>query len=188
MKIGIVVGSIREGRKGKAIGEWVASQAKGREVRYEVIDLKAFDVPLLTAPTHPMMAKKTYADERVQAWSRAIDSCDAYIFVTPEYNHGVPGALKNAVDSLGQEWVGKTVSLVGYGSVGGVRAIENWRTVLANFSMQVTRAEVNLSIFTDWSNNEFRPAERRVQDLHALFDSLEEAVGVSQEASEGDAA
>ena len=127
MKVGIVLGSVRDGRAGEAVANWVAKGAAGREATYELIDLKAFDVPLLTTNTHPMRAKKSYDDERVQAWSDAIDACDAYIFVTPEYNHGVPGALKNAVDSLGQEWVGKTAALVGYGSVGGVRAIENWR-------------------------------------------------------------
>ncbi|WP_220492167.1 NADPH-dependent FMN reductase [Propioniciclava sp. MC1683] len=103
MKVGIVLGSVRDGRAGEAVANWVAKGAAGREATYELIDLKAFDVPLLTTNTHPMRAKKSYDDERVQAWSDAIDACDAYIFVTPEYNHGVPGALKNAVDSLGQE-------------------------------------------------------------------------------------
>lgn len=176
MKIGIIVGSIREGRKGGAVAQWVAEQAEGREADYEIIDLKEFDVPLLTSPTHPMMAKKSYDDERVQAWSAAIDACDAYVLVTPEYNHGVPGALKNAVDSLGQEWVGKSVALVGYGSVGGVRAIENWRTVLANFSIIVPRAEVNLSLFTDWSEDTFLPDGRRVDEIAALFEQLEKTV------------
>lgn len=175
MKIGIIVGSIREGRKGEAVGQWVAEQAQGRDATYELLDLKSFDVPLLTSPTHPMQAKKSYDDERVQKWSDAIDACDGYVFVTPEYNHGVPGALKNAVDSLGSEWVGKAVSLVGYGSVGGVRAIENWRTVLANFSAVVTRAELNLSIFTDWADNEFKPSERRAEELGELFTALEKA-------------
>ena len=69
----------------------------------------------------------------------------------------------------------KAVSLVGYGSVGGVRAIENWRTVLANFSAVVTRAELNLSIFTDWADNEFKPSERRTEELGELFTALEKA-------------
>ena len=177
MKVGIVLGSVRDGRAGEAVANWVAEGAAGREATYELIDLKAFDVPLLTTNTHPMRAKKSYDDERVQAWSDAIDACDAYIFVTPEYNHGVPGALKNAVDSLGQEWVGKTAALVGYGSVGGVRAIENWRLVLANFSMTVTRAELNLSSFFDWADGLFAPLERRTQELTDLLDALEKAAG-----------
>ena len=177
MKVGIVLGSVRDGRAGEAVANWVAKGAAGREATYKLIDLKAFDVPLLTTNTHPMRAKKSYDDERVQAWSDAIDACDAYIFVTPEYNHGVPGALKNAVDSLGQEWVGKTAALVGYGSVGGVRAIENWRLVLANFSMTVTRAELNLNSFFDWADGLFAPLERRTQELTDLLDALEKAAG-----------
>lgn len=177
MKVGIVLGSVRDGRAGEAVANWVAKGAAGREATYELIDLKAFDVPLLTTNTHPMRAKKSYDDERVQAWSDAIDACDAYIFVTPEYNHGVPGALKNAVDSLGQEWVGKTAALVGYGSVGGVRAIENWRLVLANFSMIVTRAELSLNSFFDWADGLFAPLERRTQELTDLLDALEKAAG-----------
>ena len=177
MKVVIILGSVRDGRAGEAVAKWVHEQAQGRDATYELIDLKTFDVPMLTSGTHPMMAKKKYDDERVQAWSDAIDACDAYIFVTPEYNHGVPGTLKNAVDSLGQEWVGKAVSLVGYGSVGGVRSIENWRLVLANFSMRITRAEINLITFFDWSEGLFEPLERRGQELSDLFDALEEIAG-----------
>ena len=149
MKIGIIIGSIRDGRAGGAVGEWVAEAAAKRsgDVAYELIDLKSFDVPLLTSATVPGAAKKQYDDERVRAWSTAIDSCDAFLFVTPEYNHGVPGALKNAVDSLGSEWANKVVGFVGYGSVGAVRAIEQWRQILSNFSMPLVRAEVNLRTF-----------------------------------------
>lgn len=177
MKVGIVLGSVRDGRAGEAVANWVAEGAAGREATYELIDLKAFDVPLLTTNTHPMRAKKSYDDERVQAWSDAIDACDAYVFVTPEYNHGVPGPLKNAVDSLGLEWVGKAAALVGYGSVGGVRSIENWRLVLANFSMKVTRAELNLITFYDWEGKTFTPMERRADELAELFDALEQIAG-----------
>ena len=178
MKVGIVVGSIRDGRAGKGIGDWVYEIAKERDdAEYELIDLKEFNVPLLTSGTHPMAAKRTYESEQVQAWSKAIDACDAYVFVTPEYNHGVPGALKNAVDSLGEEWVGKTIAFVGYGSVGGVRAIENWRTVVANFSMVDIRTEVNISTFTDFKEGKFTPSERRPDEVSAMFDALVKAAG-----------
>ena len=75
-------------------------------------------------------------------------------FVTPEYNHGVPGGFKNAVDTLGPEWVGKPVSFIGHGAVGGVRAIEQWRQILANFSMPMTRAELNFNLFLDWADGD----------------------------------
>ena len=179
MKIGIVVGSIREGRNGLQVGTWVKeqAQAQGRSAEYELIDLKDFDVPLFTSATHPMMAKKHYDDPRVQAWSDAIDPCDAYILVTPEYNHGVPGAFKNAIDSLGAEWMGKPYAVVGYGSVGGVRALENWRSILANFSMVDVRNEINVSLFTHFKDGVFTPTAHQNEDLKALFDSLEHLTG-----------
>ena len=142
-----------------------------------LIDLKGFDVPLFTSATHPMMAKKHYDDARVQAWSDAIDACDAFIFVTPEYNHGVPGAFKNAVDSLGSEWVGKPYAVVGYGAVGGVRAIENWRSVLANFSMVDIRNELNINLFTHFADGAFVPNAHQNDEVKALFDALENLTG-----------
>ncbi|WP_454228756.1 NADPH-dependent FMN reductase [Propioniciclava flava] len=179
MEIGIIVGSIREGRLGLQIGEWIKQQAdvQGRAADYVLIDLKGFDVPLFTSATHPMMAKKHYDDARVQAWSDAIDACDAFIFVTPEYNHGVPGAFKNAVNSLGSEWVGKTYAVVGYGAVGGVRAIENWRSVLANFSMVNIRNELNINLFTHFADGAFVPNAHQNDEVKALFDALENLTG-----------
>lgn len=179
MKIGIIIGSVREGRIGGTIGSWVheiASQRAG-DVEYELIDLKEFDVPVLTSPTHPMLSGKKYDDARVQAWSDAIDACDAFVFVTPECNHAVPGALKNAVDSLGAEWVGKPVGFIGYGAVGGVRAIENWRQIVANFSMCDVRAEVNVNTFTDFKDDKFAPAERRTNEVNEVFNQVESRVG-----------
>ena len=83
-KIGIILGSTRDDRAGLAIAQWVTDLAQGRDVDYELIDLKAFDVPILTTSVIPMAANKNYEDPQVQAWSDAVDSCDGYIFVTPE--------------------------------------------------------------------------------------------------------
>lgn len=175
--IGIISGSVRDGRLGEGVGTWVADAAESRGgARYELIDLKSFDVPLLTTNLHPMAANKQYESDAVNAWSKAIDAVDGYIIITPEYNHGVPGALKNAVDSLGTEWVGKPVAFVGYGSVGGVRAIEQWRQVVANFSMVDVRAEVNLSLFTDFTDGTFTPAAHHDKSLSDVFDQIEAAV------------
>lgn len=173
MKIGIVLGSIRDGRKGESVARWVQQVSASRgDADYQLLDLKEFAVPLLTSGTHPMQADRRYDSELVTAWSRAVDACDGFVFVTPEYNHGVPGAMKNAVDVLGPEWVGKTAAFVGYGSVGGVRAIENWRTVIANFSMVDVRAEVNLSVFTEFDGSQVTPSERRGDEVTAMLDQL----------------
>ncbi len=173
MKIGIIAGSVREGRRGLGVAEWALGVAQQREdAEYVLLDLASFDVPLLTTSVMPMVANKSYDDAGTQAWSDAVDACDAFLFVTPEYNHGVPGAFKNAVDSLGPEWSGKAVGFIGYGSVGGVRAIEQWRTIVANFSMVGVRAELNLGLFTDFSRTDFSPGERRAAELGGVLDQV----------------
>lgn len=179
MKVGIVVGSVREGRLGGQIGQWIKDQAEQRDpliegIEYELLDLKEFDVPLLTSPVIPGAAKKQYEDANVQAWSDAVDACDAFVFVTPEYNHGVPGPMKNAFDSLGGEWAGgKVVAFVGYGSAGAIRAVEQWRQIVSNFQMFTVRNEVNLSIFEDFANGELAPGERRPGELATVLADFE---------------
>lgn len=173
MTIGIIVGSIREGRSAESVAQWVADQAQARDVEYKVIDLKEYDIPLLTSATVPGAANKQYDDERVTRWSKDIDELDAFIFVTPEYNHSVPGPFKNAFDSLGSEWAGKPVAFVGYGAAGGVRAVEHWRTIVANFSMVGIRGQLDLSLFTEFGENGVQPNERRAGELEAIFTELE---------------
>lgn len=169
MKIGIVVGSVREGRVGRAVGEWALSHASGVDADVELIDLKEFDLPVFSSAKNPMMANKQYETPAATAWSAAIDACDAFVFVTAEYNHGVPGALKNAVDTLGPEWVGKAIGFVAYGAAGGVRAIEQWRQILANFSMYDVRAEVNLSLFTDFADGAVKESELKNGNLADVY-------------------
>ena len=174
MKIAIVIGSVRDDRLGAAVARWVAEKAEGRDHDYETVDLKQFDVPVLTSPTVPMAAGKRYDDPRVQAWGDAIDAYDGYVFVTPEYNHSVPGALKNAVDSLGAEWSGKAFGMVSYGADGGVRAVEHWRQIVANFSSVVVRGQVSLSLFHDVEDGELALVERRHGELDTVFDQVEQ--------------
>lgn len=176
MNIGIINGSLRAERNTEPVAKFVyeiAAQRDG-EFTYEYVDLAEYNVPLLTSSVHPMVANKSHEDPNVQQWSDKIDSFDAYVFVTPEYNHGVPGGFKNAVDVLGPEWVGKPVAFAGQGSVGGVRAIEQWRQILANFSMPVVRAELNFNLFFDWQDGGFSPAERHPAEAGAMLDQLEE--------------
>ncbi|MDO5618207.1 NADPH-dependent FMN reductase [Kocuria sp.] len=177
MKIGIIIGSTREGRNGEAVGKWVEKHAADKGgAEYELIDLKSFDLPLFTSETLPMMANKQYDSEAVTAWSRAIDACDGFIFVTPEYNHGVPAPLKNAVDSLGSEWSNKASAFVGYGAVGGVRAVEQWRQIMPNFSQHVVRSAVDLNLFTDFEDAGVVHSDLKVKSLHGMLDELHAAV------------
>mgnify|MGYP002649860566 CR=1 FL=1 len=170
--IGVFLGSVRRGRIGEQVANWVMDAAGERDAEYRLLDLAEFDVPHLVAEVVPGAANKQYEDERVQRWSSAIDSYDAFVFVTPEYNHGVPAAMKNALDVLYPEWNHKGLSLVGYGADGGVRAIEHWRTIAANVHLHPTREQVSLSIFTEFGDDGFTPGERRSGELVALLNSL----------------
>lgn len=173
MKIGVVLGSIRDTRKGELVAQWVFDQSSARDdAEFELIDLASFDVPLLTSATLPAQANRSYDNEQVTAWSKAIDACDAYVFVTPEYNHGVPGGFKNAVDSLGPEWQSKPVGLVSYGADGGVRAVEHWRQILVNFHMIVVRQQVSLLLFSEFTENGLKLEDRRSGELTMLFDQV----------------
>src|SRR3954451_13609930 len=155
MRIAIIVGSTRPGRKGTTVGRWVHDHALQRDdvpgkVSFDLVELEDFDLPLLDEPTVPAAADREYETPQTRAWSEAVDRYDGFVFVTPEYNNGVPAALTNAVDVLGPEWARKAVAFVSYGTNGGVRAVEQWRTILANLKVADVRAQVTLMTFEEW--------------------------------------
>jgi len=92
--------------------------------------------------------------------------------VSPEYNFGVPGVLKNAVDWLAPEWMNNCAAFVSYGSDGGIRSVEHWRTILANFNMHVVRTNVALSLFTDIAEGAVVAHERKAEQLQVLVEQL----------------
>jgi NAD(P)H-dependent FMN reductase len=179
MKIAIIVGSTRPGRKGSIVGRWVHDQALQRDdvswkVDFDLVELEDFDLTLLQEPMVPAAADRDYETPQTRRWSEKIDSYDGFVFVTPEYNHGVPAALKNAVDVLGPEWAHKAVAFVSYGANGGVRAVEQWRVILANLMVSDVRAQVALMAFDDWKDGEFKPIARREEELTTTLDQLVE--------------
>lgn len=175
MKIAIIVGSIREGRRGLAVGQWVAEKAAAREAaEYTLVDLA--DHPL--SMRYEQRMDRTYAEPSTQAWSDLVDSFDGYVFVTPEYNHSVPAPMKNAVDLLFPEWGGKGVAFVGYGGVGAARAIEHWRGVAATVHLHSVREAVHLYLNNDFGDDGFAPQEFRAGELDAAFDRLEKLVAL----------
>src|SRR3982751_690671 len=130
MRIGIIIGSTRPNRNGEAVGKWVHEIARRRsDAEFELIDLKDFNLPLLDEPVPPSMGQ--YQHEHTKVWAAKIGSFDGFVFVTPEYNHGTSGALKNAIDFLFKEWNNKAAGFVSYGSAGGARAVEHLRQVMA---------------------------------------------------------
>ncbi len=178
MRIAIIVGSTRPGRKGSGVGRWVHDLALRRastDVTYDLVELADQALPLLDEAVDAGAANRDYERESTRAWSRLIDGYDGFVFVTPEYNHGVPAAMKNAVDLLYPEWNNKAVGFVGYGFDGGTRAVEQWRTICSAVVMFTVRSQVALQNFADFEGNEFRPQERRAAGLSRLLDQLEAA-------------
>lgn len=171
-KIGIIIGSTRPGRNGSAVANWVYDISKKRtDAEFELIDIADYNLPLLDEPYPAMMNQ--YTKEHTKAWSAIISEMDGFIFVTPEYNHSTSGALKNAIDYLSHEWTNKAVGFVSYGSAGGVRAVEHLRLIAGELQMADVRAQVILSLFTDFVNmNEFRPATQHEDSVITLFDQV----------------
>jgi len=172
VRIAIILGSTRPGRNGEAVARWVHGIAAGRnDAEFELVDLKSFDLPLLDEPVPPSMGK--YTKPHTKAWAAKIDSFDGYVFVTPEYNHGPSGALKNAIDFLYREWNNKAAAFVSYGSAGGARAVEQLRLVMAELQVATVRAQVLLSLFSDFENfSTFKPASMHEGALGAMLDQL----------------
>ena len=172
LKVAIILGSTRPGRNGEAVSRWIHDIAKKRnDANFDLVDIKDFNLPLLDEPIPPSI--RQYSNEHTKIWSAKIDSFDAYIFVTAEYNHGIPGALKNAIDFLFKEWNNKVAGFVSYGSAGGVRAVEQLRLVMAELKVATVRAQVPLSLFTDFENfTKFKPAPFQEKSVNTMLDEV----------------
>jgi NAD(P)H-dependent FMN reductase len=172
IKIGIIIGSTRPGRKAEAVAHWVHGVATKRsDAEFELVDIKDFDLPLLDEPMPPAAGK--YSQPHTRAWAAKVASFDAYVFVTPEYNHGPSGALKNAIDYLYREWNNKAAGFVGYGSAGGTRAVEQLRQVMGELLVADVRAQVALSLHTDFENfSTFKPAPMHEKSVNVMLDQV----------------
>ena len=169
-KIGIILGSTRPGRNGEAVAKWVLELASQRtDAEFELVDLLDYKLPHLDEAIPASMGQ--YSQAHTQEWAAKIASFDGFVFVTPEYNHSTSGALKNAIDFLFAEWNNKAVGFVGYGSVGGARAVEHLRLIAGELMLADVRAQVLLSLATDFENySTFLPSERQEQALGAVLD------------------
>jgi NAD(P)H-dependent FMN reductase len=114
-----------------------------------------------------------YTHDHTRAWSAKIASFDAFVFVTPEYNHGTCAALKNAIDYLYQEWTNKAAGFIGYGGTMGARAVESLRLVLAELQVATVRTQVGISLFTDFEDfSAFKPAPTHERTLNTMLDQV----------------
>jgi NAD(P)H-dependent FMN reductase len=173
LKIAIIVGSTRPGRNGKAVADWVAGRAKGRTAAdYELVDLADYPLPHFDQALPPAMGQ--YTGDHAKAWAAKIGGYDGFIFVTPEYNHSTSGVLKNAIDYLHTEWNNKAAGFVGYGALGGARAIEHLRGILSELQVAHVRQHVSFSMFSDFENfSVFNPGPQHDNDTEVLFGQLE---------------
>jgi NAD(P)H-dependent FMN reductase len=171
-RIAVILGSTRPGRKGEAVAKWAYSIASKRpDAQFELVDVASFNLPLLDEPVPPSMGQ--YSKQHTRDWAAKIASFDGFVFVTAEYNHGIPGALKNAIDFLYKEWNNKAAGFVSYGSAGGARAVEHLRDVMAELQVATVRNQVMLSLFTDFENfGNFKPDPRHEAEVNAMLDQL----------------
>ncbi len=172
LKLAIIVGSTRPGRKADTVARWVHEiAAKRSDAEVEIVDIKDYNLPLLDEASPPSLGK--YDQPHTKVWAQKIASFDAYVFVTPEYNHGISGALKNAIDYLYREWNNKAAAFVGYGSAGGVRAVESLRLVMGELQVADVRAQVVLSLATDFENyTVFKPNPRHEKTAGTMLDQV----------------
>jgi len=169
-KVGIILGSTRPGRNGEAVAKWVYDIASRRsDAEYELVDLLDYPLPHLDEAVPPSMGQ--YANEHTKRWAAKIAEFDAYIFVTPEYNHSTSGVLKNALDYLYAEWNNKAAGFVSYGAAGGARAVEHLRLIAGELQIADVRAQVALSLFSDFENySVFKPGPQHEASLSTVLD------------------
>ncbi len=190
-KVLIIVASTRPGRIGRPIADWFHGQARQArsDVHFELVDLADWNLPLLDEPIPPKA--HLYQHEHTQRWSAKIAEGDGYIFVTPEYNHGYPASLKNALDYLYQEWNGKPVAFVSYGMRGGRMAVGQLHQVVDELKMR----PLDEGVAIVFEHNMFderhqlvdpeRSLSKYVGQARALVESLAHALqeGVTNEAA-----
>jgi NAD(P)H-dependent FMN reductase len=173
-KLMIVIGSTRPGRASISFAEWFISHARRHdEFEVDVVDLAELNLPMLDEPNHPRL--RQYTHEHTREWSAQVDAADAFVFITPEYNHGYPAALKNAIDYLHWEWADKPVGFVSYGGVGaGTRALQQLKPVVSVLTLVPVSEAVNLPFFSQFINEDGRlePNDVMEQSATAMLDEL----------------
>ncbi len=175
----IITASTRDGRKGHAVARWAqrAAEAHGG-FDVELVDLAEVGLPLLDEPNHPRLGQ--YKHQHTKDWSALVKRADAYVFVTPEYNHSFPGSLKNALDHLYAEWNHKPAGLVSYGGISaGLRAATALKPVLSSLKIVPVTEAVSVPMFTQFltADGEFLPSDQVEASAKAMFDELLKVAG-----------
>ncbi|HEY3610277.1 MAG TPA: NAD(P)H-dependent oxidoreductase [Pseudonocardiaceae bacterium] len=172
LRVAIVTGSTRPGRKSETIARWVHDiAAKRDDATFEIVDIAEYALPLFDEPIPPMAG--LYANPHTNKWAATVASFDAFVFVTPEYNRSTTGALKNALDYLYAEWNNKAAGFVSYGINGGVRATEHLRLILNELQVATVRASVALTMAEDFQGfTDFTPRESQEDSVGKTLDQV----------------
>ncbi|MDO8536700.1 MAG: NAD(P)H-dependent oxidoreductase [bacterium] len=178
LNIKIILGSTRQNRFGDKPAKWIYEETKKREgVNAEFLDLRDYPMPFYDEPVSPSIIKDgAYANESVRKWAAKIAEADAFIVVSPEYNHGTSGVLKNALDNIYAEWNNKPVGFVSYGSVGGARAVEHLRGIVVELQMAPIRSAVHIpqpwNLLGEKGNLKVGALDPYERSANALLDQL----------------
>lgn len=166
LKIGIILGSTRQGRVSPQVGEYIKQIADARgDAAYEIVDIAEYKLPFL--------GEGTGEEPGLAAWNIKLDSLDGFVFIVQEYNHSITGALKNALDSAREAWNNKAAGIVSYGSTGGARAAEHLRGILGELLVADVRVHPTFSLFTDFENfSVFKPADLHKDNVNAMLDQV----------------
>jgi len=145
IKIKVIIGSTRQNRFSEKPAYWIYEEVKKKkEVTAELLDLRDYPMPFFDDPVSPATSGGVYSNKVVKKWAEKINDGDAFIIVTPEYNHGYPAVLKNALDSIFPEWNRKVAGFVSYGNAGGARSVEQLRQVVVELQMMPIRNAIHI--------------------------------------------
>lgn len=173
-KLNVIIGSTRPGRVGPSVAKWVRDLAvETRQFDVELVDLADLDLPLLDEPAHP--AAQRYVNHATKRWSASVDSADAYIFVTPEYDYFPPAALVNAVQVVMREWGYKPAGVVSYGGVsGGLRSSQVLRQLLGNVNVHALPQAIPIPFVSQFISDDgvFVPGEQTVEGAKGMLQEL----------------
>ncbi|BDI23658.1 FMN reductase [Herbiconiux sp. L3-i23] len=176
MRIMVIVGSVRPGRIGPPIAEWVTDELGLRDdIDIDLVDLAELDLPLMNEPNHPVLRRYTF--DHTIAWSERVEQADAFVFVTPEYNHSFSPALKNALDYLNHEWRRKPVTFVSYGGVSaGTRGVVALKPVVTGLGLVPTLLNVEINFPGNQLDDDgaFRPTDSQRERFSGAVGELAE--------------
>ena len=186
LRIAVIIASSRPERVGPAVARWVMEGTEKREAAtYELVDLAEQGLPNLDEPEPA--SSGSYVQPHTRRWADKVAGYDAFVFVTPEYNHGIPGQLKNALDFLYAEWNDKVAGIVCYGSNGGFRAAEQLKLTLNELQVAVVRAQVELSTYDDMADqSEMVPRDYQPGKRSTMLTAVERWAGALRPLREPD--